>query len=242
MKVLLRIKGGPNSGHHGHAGRPGKHGGSLTRSAGGGRPKGGGIRITSKGLRVLDSAADMEMKTVSAYHNHKGGGYFITNDGALASITEEFSGGTNDHPGYEQVLKDPAFFGVKQDAADKFAAAQAKLDAASSMSWDSPAYQKIDAKYQNEYEKFWGAIQENTTRVRVFDHGDDGGNYMSIQPLSWNNSTLRQIQQWHRDGLLPKNTNGFDNVYVEAWDSSGWVQTSYDSLLSAKTVNDVLQK
>ena len=36
-KVIVRLKGGPGSGHHGHAGRPGKHGGSLPGKGGGGK-------------------------------------------------------------------------------------------------------------------------------------------------------------------------------------------------------------
>lgn len=35
MKVILRLKGGKGSGHHGHSGRPGKHGGSLPGKGGG---------------------------------------------------------------------------------------------------------------------------------------------------------------------------------------------------------------
>ena len=35
MKLTLRLKGGPGSGHHGHSGRPGKRGGSLPGAGGG---------------------------------------------------------------------------------------------------------------------------------------------------------------------------------------------------------------
>ena len=35
----LEIKGGPGSGHHGHAGRPGKRGGSAPGKGGGGQPR-----------------------------------------------------------------------------------------------------------------------------------------------------------------------------------------------------------
>lgn len=33
--MIIKIKGGPGSGHHGHAGRPGKRGGSLPGKGGG---------------------------------------------------------------------------------------------------------------------------------------------------------------------------------------------------------------
>lgn len=36
-KTLVRYKGGKGSGHHGHKGRPGKHGGSLPGEGGGGK-------------------------------------------------------------------------------------------------------------------------------------------------------------------------------------------------------------
>lgn len=37
--MIIRLKGGPGSGHHGHAGRPGKRGGSLPGKGGGGAVK-----------------------------------------------------------------------------------------------------------------------------------------------------------------------------------------------------------
>ena len=39
MKLTIRLKGGPGSGHHGHAGRPGKVGGSLPGKGGSGIPR-----------------------------------------------------------------------------------------------------------------------------------------------------------------------------------------------------------
>lgn len=47
MKLTIRLKGGPGSGHKGHAGRPGKHGGSL--------PGKGGVPTPKKGVSVIDA-------------------------------------------------------------------------------------------------------------------------------------------------------------------------------------------
>jgi hypothetical protein len=41
---LIFVKGGPESGHHGHAGLPGVHGGSRPSGAGGGASSGGGSK------------------------------------------------------------------------------------------------------------------------------------------------------------------------------------------------------
>lgn len=47
--MIIKIKGGPGSGHHGHKGRPGKRGGSLPGTRKGGRGGSGGVMFVERG-------------------------------------------------------------------------------------------------------------------------------------------------------------------------------------------------
>lgn len=260
MRAIIIQKGGKGSGNWGHAGRPGKIGGSAPQSGVGAamslrtgktakirqaqaanvQPPNNirqNIEIAAKArqyhdvtdveyldsinypedyrepMNVMDSFDDL---VVSEY----GGGYFITGDGTLVDLTPEFGPGTNDHPGGQIAISNPAMVNVPYSATTKLAAENLK--------------DEFGDGWMDAYEGVWSNLQKTNTRISV---GNRGGG-MSIQSPTMDNNTLKQIQSWNKENKLPAADYIGRDIYWEAWDGAGWMNTSYDKLLAASSLSD----
>jgi hypothetical protein len=281
------LKGGDGSGNWGHVGRPGKVGGSA--GGGGHATIGAKAGMSLEDIRKLSSEFRNKRKnTIPApppeqsapqpfqsagfqdnvdgikyktLRNNRGRsrGYFIMPDNTLLDITDEMGGGgTDDHVGYMAAAGNAEKLGIKKDVVDKFNAVDKQLGDFNG-DWDSPAFERLQAKWDKAYANLWGAIgKAGLIRVREFDITDARGprfHVISVQHIAAGahsassdvNKTgtraIRQMQRWIDDGKLPMDTSAKYGVEIDAYDgrtSASANDMSYQDLMSAHYWGDVI--
>jgi len=137
-------------------------------------------------------------------------GYFISGDDRLIDITDEFGGGSNDHPGAFLAMEKPEIFGMSKAMAKKFA----------------KAYE--DAEASEDMTKGWDAIF-NSGAIRVRQFGDT----VYVESRHVDRGTLRRLQKMH-------DINKFNVPSKMVWSSSSWdgptIEATAAEFLSAKYV------
>ncbi len=233
-------KGGPGSGHWGHVGRPGLHGGGRT---------GGLSSIVHGAIRRRDKLSGLKKPKVHLYDTadqieggRMGKGYFINKDNKLIDISSDFGGGTNDHVGYV-VASGPGgveALGVEQEKIDIFNEVDGRLygtydekgnELTPGIDWGSPDADEIEFEWQDKYGDMWSSIFDaGNTRVRAFQHET------VIDGLPTTKSSIRKIQNWVLEGKIEldpkKGKLGWEG-------EGGFLRFDWNTLMTASSINDL---
>lgn len=182
--MIIKIKGGPGSGHHGHVGRPGKRGGSLPG-------KGGGS--SGAAIPLYDTVDEIKGGVM-------GKGYFIRPDGKLIDISGEMEGGVDDHIGYTLASGNPEALGLDKKVVDRFVAAEKKYNA---VSYGEPGYEEAEREYGEAYGALWKEIYgTGIVRVRAYKHT------VVVDNVPVTPSGLRKLRNYILDNKIPSYKDG----------------------------------
>jgi len=242
-RYMTGSKGGPGSGHWGHAGRPGQRGGGRAgssiqivvgaerRAAKIGKP----AESTEPNIPLYDTADQIA-------GGHFGKGYFIRNDGKLVDISSDFGGATNDHVGYI-VASGPG-------GADALGLDQSKIDAfkvidgvvygtyddkgnrlTPGIDFEGPNADDLEFEWQDRYVEMWEDVwAAGNTRVRAFKHET------AIDGLAGTSSNIKKLQNWVLEGKIDLDpTKG-----KIGWETDKeFIRFSWSDLMTAKNVSDL---
>ena len=231
MKLSIRLKGGEGSGHHGHTGLAGVHGGSLPAGAG----------TTTKPEKKWTGGVVGNISEIQTKRKY-GRGWFITAKEQIVNITGEFGGGTNDHVGYAAASENPELLGISKETVDAFNKIDKALHEDDVWEWGTPEHDEATFKWQDAYEKLWDEIREYNIRVREWDVTDlskGTKKFVSIQDLPINDQNLSIVKSW-LGWALPA---GNDVKYVwEDWEgmyNQEILEFTMTELLDAEDVGDL---
>lgn len=231
--MIIAVKGSAKSGNYGHAGIPGKVGGSQKKSTGvvtATTPVSGIIDLKPSSDKLLSLKDDptgttrLVDKVEDVKTGKMGRGYFILGEdidspykGKIVDITGEFSGGSNDHPGFVAGSTSPELFGMSVSDANKLYRAYT-TDTIMSGDWMAEGWDKI--------------FQSGAIRVRQF------GKPVNLDTKAVDTATMRKLQTLYDDGKLdfkPHETN----YWVGTDDKT--VRFTLEDLLNSRTVEHLIR-
>lgn len=222
--IILDYKGSSKSGNYGHAGRPGKVGGSV--------PKGGAVTTAVAPTTQEESTGVTKVQTYDQIKSSRHGkGYFIAPDGGLVDITSDFGGGTNDHVGFVVAMEHPEVLGLDKAASNKLKAASTKLYGPSGNDYN----ERYEAAYDKAYEQLWNGIREaGLVRVRIF------GDEVAIDGLRVNDRLPGKLQDLVFNDKLPGTRKTRYSIEDADWTSSTpFISFDYNTLVNARRLRDL---
>lgn len=143
-------------------------------------------------------------------------GYFITSDDKLAPLSNEFSGGTNDHVGFMALSDRPEVFGLTERDANNLLADY--------MDMSLTSYQEAGRVWEKAYEA-------GTVRVREF------GDSTAINTQRMDKATLRRMQRLYDQGKFTADWNG--TVVWQDTDTYNYVRVPTTVFLDASSIGEL---
>ncbi len=231
---IIRIKGGPGSGHWGHAGRPGQRGGGRAGST---------LQLEAGKFRRLNKLGDLKKPkgpklydTADQIKEGIGGrGYFINSDDKLVDVTSDFAGGTDDHVGYVIATGTGGVeaLNLDQEVVDEFTIADDNLYGGEEVEWGDPRYEVLDEAWQEAYSNLWGDIQASgNTRVRIWK------NETAVDLMPHTKSNLKRLQNWVLEGKIPLDPKTGKMAWEERT-GTGFLRFNWNDLMSASDIRDL---